>query len=183
MGRKISVDSSTLANKGLEVIEASRLFGVAPDMIDVLIHPQGVIHSMVEFRDNAVIAQMGAPDMRGPIQYALTYPNRYESLPKPVDFCGAGGLTFEKPDGGNFPCLPLAYDALRAGGTMPAVYNAANEAAVELFFRGAAGFSDIPRLISAAMERHAAADDMDIGNVYAADGEAREIVGLLARRR
>jgi 1-deoxy-D-xylulose-5-phosphate reductoisomerase len=173
MGPKISVDSSTLMNKGLEVIEASRLFDMPADSIDILIHPQGIIHSMVEFRDNTVIAQMGAPDMRGPLQYALTYPERRESLAAAVDFPDIGRLTFEEPDYASFPCLSLAYEALRTGGTMTAACNAANEEAVALFLKKSIGFNDIPILIERAMLAHAAADDMDIENIYAADIEAR----------
>ena len=180
MGQKISIDSSTLANKGLEVIEASHLFGMRPEQIDVIIHPQCIVHSMVEFHDNSIIALMGAPDMRAPIQYALTYPHRRASLVKPVNFAELGTLTFENPDTAKFPCLALAYDALRAGGTMPAVYNAANEAAVKLFVDGDLRFNDIPVLIERAMEQNAKTknnvDDMIIENIYAADLAARKSV-------
>ena len=176
MGRKISIDSSTLMNKGFEVIEASCLFDMTPDMLDVVIHPQSIIHSMVEFRDNAILALMGAPDMRAPIQYALTYPARLDSLVEAVDFPAIGALTFEKPDHSRFPCLTLAYDALREGGTMPAVCNAANEAAVDLFIKGTVEYADIPRLIAGAMERHVPADDMVAENILEADREARENV-------
>ena len=176
MGPKVSIDSATLANKGLELIEASWLFGAKPEQIDVLIHPQSIIHSMVEFYDGAVIAQLGEADMRTPIQYALTYPERREGLVKPLDFISKGALTFEKPDCASFPCLRLAYDALREGGTMPAVYNAANEAAVQMFISRSIGFADIPQVIRRAMERHSASDDASLENIFAADREARDFI-------
>ena len=173
MGRKISIDSATLMNKGLEVIEASMLFEMGPDQIDVLIHPQSVVHSMVVFRDGAVLAQMGVPDMRAPIQYALTYPERREGPVAAPDFAAIGQLTFEAPDFGRFPCLSLAYTALRAGGTAPAALNAANEAAVELFVGGKIKYTDIPRLVESAMEQHAQGDDMSIDDINEADRAAR----------
>ena len=173
MGLKISVDSSTLANKGLEVIEATKLYSMAPDKIDVLVHPQCIIHSMVEFCDNSIMALLGEPDMRAPIQYALTYPKRRSSLAKQVNFARLGSLTFEEPDIKRFPCLRLAYDAVLAGGTMPAVYNAANETAVRLFVEKKVKFTDIPIIIERAMERHAPADDMELENISAADSAAR----------
>lgn len=164
MGPKITIDSATLMNKGLEVIEAHWLFGVAPDKIKVLIHPQSIIHSMVGFSDGAVIAQLGLPDMRGPILYALSWPDRLASpLPKP-DFAGLGALTFEEPDTGAFPCLNLAYRALAAGGTMPAVMNAANEIAVGLFLEGKIPFDRIPGIIEEQMAAHTPvpADTLDV---------------------
>ena len=173
MGRKVSIDSSTLMNKGLEVIEAAWLFGAPPEKIDVLIHPQSVIHSMVEFRDNTVIAQMGAPDMRAPIQSALTHPKKFESLAKPLDFTQTGCLTFEKPDVERFPCLSYAYDALGIGGTMPTVYNAANEAAVGLFCDRAIKYADIAVLIYNAMSRHIPKSDAALENIFEASREAR----------
>ncbi|MCL2352062.1 MAG: 1-deoxy-D-xylulose-5-phosphate reductoisomerase [Firmicutes bacterium] len=151
MGPKITVDSATLMNKGLEVIEARWLFGVEAERIEVLIHPQSVIHSMVGFADGAVVAQLGTPDMRVPIQYALTYPERRPGpCPRP-DFIGIGPLTFEKPDADAFPCLGLAYEALHAGGALPAVLSAADEAAVEAFLGGRIRFPDIPSLIERTM--------------------------------
>ena len=173
MGKKISVDSATLMNKGLEVIEATWLFGVPPEAIEVIVHPQSIIHSMVEFRDNAVIALLGLPDMRAPIQYALAYPDRPEGLSAAADFTQIGRLTFEKPDYERFPCLALAYSALRAGGTAPAAYNAANEAAVGYFLSGAIKFTAIARLVAYAMERHAPLPDTDLGNIEAACAGAR----------
>lgn len=176
MGKKISVDSATLANKGLEVIEAAWLFDMAPERIDVLIHPQGIVHSMIELRDGAVMAQMGEPDMRSPIQYALTYPERREGLTAGLSLAAAGKLTFEAPDFGRFPCLALAYAALRTGGTAPAAYNAANEAAVGLFLNKAIGFMDIPRLVGHVLDKYEALTDTSIENIYATDREARALV-------
>ena len=151
MGPKITIDSATLMNKGIEVIEARWLFGVEAEKIDVLVHPQSVIHSMTGFTDGMVMAQLGLPDMRTVIQYALTYPNRLKnSFPRP-DFHGMGPLTFEKPDFETFPCLGLAYEALRLGGALPAVMNAADEAAVNAFLDGKIRFLDIPALIEKAM--------------------------------
>ena len=141
MGRKISVDSATMMNKGLEVIEARWLFGVTPDRLDVVIHPQSVIHSMVEYVDGSVLAQMGNPDMRTPIAHALAYPERIASGVRPLDLAAIGRLDFEKPDLVRFPCLELAYDALRAGGGAPAILNAANEIAVGAFLEGRIRFT------------------------------------------
>jgi 1-deoxy-D-xylulose-5-phosphate reductoisomerase len=154
MGRKITVDSATLMNKGLEVIEAHYLFGVEPDSIEVLVHPESVIHSMVEFKDRSCIAQMSVPDMRAAIAYALSYPSRLEEIIPPLDLPALGRLTFSRPDTGSFPCLRYAYEALKAGGTMPAVLNAANEVAVERFLDGRVGFNDIPAIISNTMDEH-----------------------------
>lgn len=154
MGRKITVDSATLMNKGLEVIEAHHLFGAAPDRIDVVIHPQSIIHSIVEFTDGSSIAQMSVPDMRGAIAYAMSYPERLDGVLPALDLASLGTLTFAKPDTKSFPCLGYAYDALNAGGAMTAVLNAANEAAVAAFLEGKIGFNDIPRVISGTMESH-----------------------------
>jgi len=152
MGRKITIDSATLMNKGLEVIEAHWLFGLPPEKIEVLIHPQSIIHSMVEFRDGSVKAQMSIPDMKLPIQYALTYPRRYPSQFERIDFADLGLMTFLKPDREKFQCLGLAYRALKIGGTAPAVLNAANEIAVELFLGGKISFNRIPHLIEYALD-------------------------------
>ncbi len=154
MGRKISVDSATMMNKGLEIIEARWLFDVRGKDIDVLIHPEAIVHSMVEFMDGAVLAQMGTPDMRVPIQYALTYPSRMASRAESVRFDRIGSLTFRKPDLAKFPCLGLACRALADGGTAPAVLNAADEEAVGLFLEGRIGFLSIPRVIEKALARH-----------------------------
>ncbi len=183
MGAKVTIDSSTLANKGLEVIEAKWLFGVDVDDIRVVVHRQSVLHSAVEFVDNAVIAQLGAPDMRLPIQLALTYPKRL-SIPKnELDLISYGSLTFEEPDTDTFYALELAKRAGREGGqmgsTLAAVYNAADEAAVELFMKGRLSYLGISEAIEKAMERHRAAVDPSLEEIYAADKEAREIVRSL----
>jgi 1-deoxy-D-xylulose-5-phosphate reductoisomerase len=175
MGPKITVDSATLMNKGLEVIEARWLFDVGADQIDVVIHPQSIVHSMVEYIDGSVLAQMAVPDMTIPIGYALAYPAR---LPldylRPLDLPAAGTLTFIAPDRDRFPCLDLAYRALRAGGTMPAVLNAANEVAVERFLAADLPYREIPALVSSVMaaHEHAAATSLDV--LLAADGWARD---------
>jgi 1-deoxy-D-xylulose-5-phosphate reductoisomerase len=176
MGGKITIDSATLMNKGLEVLEASWLFGVPVGRVDVVVHPQSIIHSMVEFTDGSVLAQMGRPDMKLPIQVALTYPDRVEGgLPR-FDPFACGALTFERPDPATFRCLALAYDAGRAGGSLPAVMNAANEAAVDLFLAGRAAFPDIPRLIETCMDRHMASGFIgtpDLEAILSLDRETR----------
>ncbi len=154
MGNKITIDSSTLMNKGLEVIEAKWLFNMELDKINVVVHPQSIIHSMVEYKDSSIIGQMGVPDMRTPIQYALSYPERIESSVRRIDFNNLGQLTFMSPDIEKFPCLPLAYEALKIGKTMPCVLNGANEILVEYFLQNRIGFYDIPRFIERAMAIH-----------------------------
>jgi len=154
MGNKITIDSATMANKGLEVIEAHWLFGLDVDRIQVLIHPQSIIHSLVEFRDGSVKAQLGVPDMKVPIQYALMYPEHAEADWETLDLAAIGRLTFEAPDFEKFRCMALAFEALQAGGTMPAVLNVANESAVYAFLDEQIGFHEIPRWIEAAMEAH-----------------------------
>ncbi|HZX21344.1 MAG TPA: 1-deoxy-D-xylulose-5-phosphate reductoisomerase [Clostridia bacterium] len=154
MGRKITVDSSTLMNKGLEVIEARWLFNVELGKIDVVVHPQSIVHSMVEYKDSSIISQMGIPDMRTPIQYALFYPERMESNIRKVDFSNLGQLTFMLPDMEKFPCLSLAYEALKIGKTMPCVLNGANEVLVEHFLQNKIGFYDIPKFVEKAMAIH-----------------------------
>jgi 1-deoxy-D-xylulose-5-phosphate reductoisomerase len=154
MGRKITIDSATLMNKGLEVIEAHWLFDVTADEIDVVVHPQSIVHSMVELTDGSLIAQLGVTDMRLPIQYACSYPDRWEAALPRLDLVRAGTLEFHAPARDRFPCLDLAYQALRAGGTMPGVLNAANEVAVEAFLDGTLGFLAIPRVIRNVMDRH-----------------------------
>ena len=154
MGRKITIDSSTMVNKGLEVIEAKWLFGVDVDQIQVVVQPQSIIHSMVEYKDGAVIAQLGVPDMKLPIQYALFYPDRRPMQENNIDFFKLGRITFEEPDMEVFTGLKLAYEAFRAGGSMPTVFNAANEKAVSLFLQDKIGFLDIPELIGACMQNH-----------------------------
>jgi 1-deoxy-D-xylulose-5-phosphate reductoisomerase len=154
MGRKITIDSATLMNKGLEVIEAHWLFDVSADQIDVLIHPQSIVHSLVELGDGSVIAQLGVTDMRLPIQYACSYPERWEALLPSLDLARAGVLEFFPPEYDRFPCLKLAYRALRTGGTLPVVLNAANEIAVEAFLDGKLAFMSIPVVIEQAMNGH-----------------------------
>jgi len=174
MGRKISVDSATMMNKGLEVIEAHWLFSAAPDLIDVVIHPQSVIHSMVEYVDGSVIAQLGNPDMRTPIAHALAYPDRVESGVSSLDLCRIGQLSFSTPDMERFPCLALAYQALRQGGTAPAVLNAANEIAVEAFLDGRLPFLRIPEVIAGTLDALPASDAPDLAAVLAADHHGRQ---------
>ncbi|HEY5798853.1 MAG TPA: 1-deoxy-D-xylulose-5-phosphate reductoisomerase [Burkholderiaceae bacterium] len=179
MGRKISVDSATMMNKGLEVIEAHWLFGASADQIDVVIHPQSVIHSMVSYDDGSVLAQLGNPDMRTPIAHALAYPGRIASGVAPLDLTQMASLQFHAPDFARFPCLALAYQALRAGGSAPAVLNAANEVAVEAFLAGRIGFRQIDRVIAAAMEQATHAPVRDIGHLLDLDASARRAAQTL----
>lgn len=177
MGRKITIDSSTLVNKGLEVIEAHELFGVDYDDIEVVVHPQSIIHSMVEFKDRAVIAQLGAPDMKLPIQYAFTYPDRVANeVLEPLDFFRLNGLTFEKPDRKTFKGIDLAFRAGRTGKSMPAVLNAANEASVDLFLRGKIKFLTIYEIIEKAMDRHTPVEIENVDIVKNVDKETRNWV-------
>ncbi|WP_199155679.1 1-deoxy-D-xylulose-5-phosphate reductoisomerase [Chromobacterium sp. ASV23] len=173
MGRKISVDSATLMNKGLEVIEARWLFNVPPSRIDVVVHPQSVIHSMVQYRDGSVMAQLGSPDMRTPIACALSWPERIEAGVESLDFFALGDLTFEKPDMRRFPCLQLAFDALESGGDAPAVLNAANEVAVAAFLEGRIRFIDIPRIVADTLSGVPAAASDSLAGLLARDAEAR----------
>jgi 1-deoxy-D-xylulose-5-phosphate reductoisomerase len=177
MGRKISVDSATMMNKGLEVIEAHWLFGAAHDRIEVVIHPQSVIHSMVSYNDGSVLAQLGNPDMRTPIAHALAFPERIASGVAPLDLAQIGTLQFHKPDFERFPCLALAFDALRAGGTAPAVLNAANEVAVQAFLDRRIGFRDIDRVVARTMDQVAREEAASIDAVLAQDSLARERAG------
>ena len=174
MGEKITIDSATLMNKGLEVIEARWLFGFEADQISVIVHPQSVVHSMVEMIDGSVIAQLGVTDMKHPIQYALTYPERKTGCLEPLDLRAMSSLTFEEPDLDRFPCLGLAYDALRQCGTMPAVLNAANEIAVQAFLDGKIVLSDIAKINSAVMDEHETEQVASLETVLAADAWARE---------
>jgi 1-deoxy-D-xylulose-5-phosphate reductoisomerase len=173
MGAKITIDSATLMNKGLEVLEAHWLFGVPFERIDVVVHPQSIVHSMVEFVDRSVLAQLGMPDMGIPILYALTYPDRLPCPAPPLDLVELGTLTFEAPDESAFPCLALARQAGRAGGAAPLVLNAANEVAVAAFLAGRCGFMDIPRLIGEALDAHAGAAVDDLGPCLALDEAVR----------
>lgn len=179
MGKKITIDSATLMNKGLEVIEAKWLFGVDLEQIQVVVHPQSIVHSMVEYEDGAVIAQLGVPDMKVPIQYALTYPKRIANGFPKLDIFEAGNLTFEKPRIDKFPCLQLAYDAIKIGGTMPAVMNGANEIAVARFINKEIGFLDIPRLIENTMNTYTVIDSYTLDDVLQADKWAREYTSKL----
>lgn len=179
MGRKITVDSSTLVNKGLEVMEAKWLFDVDLDRIQVVVHPQSIIHSAVEYEDGAVIAQLGVPDMKLPIQYALFYPDRRPMQQKELDLFEVGTLTFEKPDTDTFTGLKLAFDAAAKGGSMPTVYNAANEKAVSLFLDRKIGFLQIPELIEECMNRHKLIGNPDIDQILATEAEVYEMIGQL----
>lgn len=176
MGAKVTIDSSTLVNKGLEVMEARWLFDVSPQQIEVLVHRQSVVHSMVEFCDNAVIAQLGAPDMRLPIQYAITCPNRLPMRGNTLDFAKYPSLDFAKPDTDTFFALELAYKALDAGGIMPTVFNSADEAAVELFLKGKIGYLEISDRIAAAMDAAKNVESASLEDIFEADGFAREFV-------
>jgi 1-deoxy-D-xylulose-5-phosphate reductoisomerase len=173
MGRKISVDSATMMNKGLEVIEARWLFDVPPERIEVLIHPQSVVHSLVEYLDGSVIAQLSNPDMRVPIAHALGFPERIASGARPLDLAALQSLSFERPDGERFPCLALAYRALAAGGTAPTLLNAANEVAVEAFLAGRLAFTAIHEVIESTLERVSPRAVNELSDVLAADAEAR----------
>jgi 1-deoxy-D-xylulose-5-phosphate reductoisomerase len=181
MGRKITVDSATMMNKGLEVIEAQWLFGLDVDKVDVVLHPQSIIHSMVEFVDGSVLAQMDYPDMRTPIQFALTYPRRVPSPRRRLDLTAVGALSFEAPDRETFRCLALAYDAAHAGGTMPCVMNAANEVAVERFLRDEIAFLDIARCVEETMARHEPLAEPSLDELFAADDWARQAAAVEAR--
>lgn len=182
MGPKISIDSATMMNKALEVIEASVLFGLPVDQVGVYIHPQSIIHSLVEFVDGSMIAQLGVPDMRLPIAYALTYPRRLPLNSPPLDLCQVGRLTFETPDTTRFPGLALGYAAARAGGTMPAVLNAANEMAVAAFLNGRLGFMGIPQTVEATMEAHRQEPLESLEQVLAVNRWARDFAqGLIDR--
>lgn len=177
MGRKISVDSATMMNKGLEVIEARWLFNLTPDQIEVVIHPQSVIHSLVQYVDGSVVAELGNPDMRTPIAHALAWPERIAAGVASLDLPRIAHLSFEQPDFERFPCLALAYRALRDGGTAPAVLNAANEVAVAAFLEGRLTFLDIARVIKATLDALPATETSDLSVVFEADARAREIAG------
>jgi 1-deoxy-D-xylulose-5-phosphate reductoisomerase len=176
MGRKITVDSATLMNKGLEVIEARWLFGVNTDQVDVVVHPQSIVHSLVEFIDGSMIAQLGIHDMRIPIAYALNYPERLPNTLPPLDLAQIGTLTFEPPDLKRFPCLRLGFEAIRISGTLPAVLNAANETTVEAFLNERIPFVDIPAVVEETVQRHETRPivDSDIEVILDADRWARE---------
>lgn len=174
MGKKITIDSATLMNKGFEVIEAHHLFGLPHQSIDVVIHPQSIVHSIVEFKDRSCIAQLSVPDMKGPIAYALTYPQRIDNIIDGLSLHEIGTLTFKKPKKISFPCLSYAYRALKAGGTMPSVLNAANEVAVNAFLKGIIRFTEIPVIIRKTMEEHTVRSDTELHAVIEADQWARK---------
>jgi 1-deoxy-D-xylulose-5-phosphate reductoisomerase len=174
MGGKITIDSATLMNKGLEVIEAMHLFGMPLEQIDVVVHPQSIIHSLIQLNDGASLAHLGYPDMRVPISYALHYPERADVPVKPLDLAELGSLTFERPDEDAFPCLRLARDAARAGGTAPCVMNAANEVAVQAFLDGEIPFTAIPDVIERSLEAHDPQPIRHFNVLYGADADARE---------
>ena len=176
MGSKITIDSATLMNKGLEVIEAVHLFGVAPDDIEVLIHRQSILHSAVELCDGAVIGQMGTPDMRLPIEYAITYPEREQMCCDRLSLSDVGTLTFARPDREAFPCLDICVDAIKQGGLKPAAANGANEEAVALFLNGKIKFLEIPQLVKMAADAQKATKSFNLDDVFAADKSARQLV-------
>lgn len=182
MGRKITIDSSTLVNKGLEVMEAKWLFGVDLDRIQVVVHPQSIIHSAVQYVDGAIIAQLGTPDMKLPIQYALFYPDRRPMDGKRVDLFELGNLTFERPDTDTFKGLALAYRAAELGGSMPAVYNAANERAVALFLDREIAYLQIPEIIEEAMEHHSLVSDPGVEAILEAEAETYEYIAGRMKR-
>ena len=176
MGRKITIDSSTMMNKALEIIEAHWLFDLEPDRIEIVVHPESIVHSMVEFCDGSIVAQLGSPDMRTPIQYALTFPERRPCCSRPLDIIGLGQLNFEAPDRSRFPAIDLGYQAARLGGTAGAVLNAANEAAVEEFCAGRIPFTDIVRLSGEVLSRHQTLTEPTLSDVLGADQWARNEV-------
>jgi 1-deoxy-D-xylulose-5-phosphate reductoisomerase len=177
MGDKVTIDSSTLMNKGFEMIEARWLFGVEPDQVEVLVHPQSIIHSMVQFEDGSVMAQLGQPDMHLPIQYAFSYPQRLATGIAPLDFTELAQLTFEKPDTERFPNLLYAYEAVRTGGNMPCILNAANEVAVSLFLQERIGFTQMSRLIEEAMQQTSFVKEPSLDDYLQSDREVREMIG------
>ena len=181
MGRKISIDSSTLMNKGLEVIEAKWLFDVDVEDIDIVVHPQSIIHSMVSFRDSSVMAQLGCPDMRLPIEYALTYPERSKTDFERLDLAKIATLTFEKPDMETFPCLKLAFKALKLGGTYPAVLNSANEVLVNEFLDDKIGFYDIPYYIERSLDQHNNRSNPTLEDILEVDKETRAFLANLLK--
>ena len=176
MGAKITIDSATMMNKGLELIEAVWLFSVAPENIDILVHRQSVVHSLVEYDDNSVMAQLGVPDMRVPIQYALTYPDRYNSPAKQLDLAEYATLTFEKPDYETFSAINLCRKAIEKGGLYPAIANSANEKANELFRQGKIKFLEIAELVSSALENIKSKEEYTLTDVLEKDKETKEFV-------
>jgi 1-deoxy-D-xylulose-5-phosphate reductoisomerase len=180
MGEKVTIDSSTLMNKGFEMIEAKWLFGVEPSQIEVLVHPQSIIHSMVQFEDRSIIAQLGQPDMRMPIQYAFSYPERLRSDIPPVDFFTLSQLTFERPDREKFPNLTYAYEAIDKGGNMPCILNAANEVAVGMFLQERIGYTEMSHLIAETMQKATFLQSPSLDDYLQSDAETRTIISELA---
>ncbi len=183
MGRKISVDSATMMNKGLEVIEAGWLFDLPASQIEVVIHPQSVIHSMVSYADGSVLAQLGNPDMRTPIAHAMAWPERMDAGVAPLDLAAIGALQFSRPDSSRFPCLDLAYQALRRGGTAPAILNAANEVAVEAFLARRIGFTEIPTIVEQTLDAVPVGDECGIEGALESDRQARRLAETLCGRQ
>ena len=179
MGSKITIDSSTLMNKGLEVIEAKWLFDVEPEQIQVVVHPESIIHSMVQYKDHSIMAQLGVPDMRFPIAYAFTYPNRWENASGEVDFFELGTLNFHKPDMETFKCLKLAFESIKAGGSYPVVLNAVNEVLVQKFLEEKISYLDIPRGIETALEKHNGVAEPTLDDILEIDREARALAAEL----
>ena len=182
MGKKITIDSATLMNKGLEAIEASVLFGIPIDKVEIAIHPQSVVHSMVEYIDGSVIAQLSNPDMKLPIQYALTYPERLPSNIKPLNLVEINKLEFYKPDFNKFPCLKLAYYTSKKGRTMPAVMNAANEAAVAAFLNKEIKFTDIAKIVEKTVKAHKISKNTSLDNFIEADLWSRQYAEKLINK-
>ena len=182
MGGKITIDSATLMNKGLEVIEAKWLFDLSFDEIDVVVHPQSIVHSLVEYKDHSTLAELGMPDMKVPIQYVLTYPEREQNDLEPLKLAEIGELTFEEPRTELFPCLKYAYQAGKIGGTMPAVLNAANEIAVAKFLAGKLKFVQIPEVITKVMEQHQVIKKPELDEIMNADKWARKIAKKVGDR-
>jgi 1-deoxy-D-xylulose-5-phosphate reductoisomerase len=183
MGRKVTVDSATLMNKGLELIEARWLFDIGADRLDVLVHPQSVVHALVEMRDGSILAQLGPTDMRIPIQYALTYPDRRPSAPAPLDLASVGRLDFLPVEEARFPLFVLARAALAAGGDAPAALNAANEAAVEAFLAGRIGFGGVADVVASVMDGHRRSEPSGLDDIFAADREARAAAAQIIAQR
>ena len=181
MGAKITIDSASMMNKGLEIIEAAWLFDMSPDDIDVVVHRESIIHSMIEFTDNSVLAQLGLPDMRIPIQYAITYPNRFESPVESLDFSKISSMTFFKPDYETFKCLNACKKAFKRGGVIPAVANGANEVANKLFRDGKISFLDIGEIVSMAVDNFEFKESKTLDDVLLADKSAREYVYNLVK--
>ena len=183
MGAKITIDSATLMNKGLEIIEAKWLFALKPEQIEVVIHPQSIIHSLVQFEDGSIKAQMGLPDMKLPIQYAFFYPIRVSSPFKRFDFASYPSLTFEKPDFVSFPAISLAFNAMQKGGNMPCILNAANEISVHAFLKDEIGFTDIPTVVEKCMEKGTFIAKPTLSDYLESDKESRNFATELCKKK